>query len=507
MSETGTTFSTYTRLYKEQWKDLLEDDDAAPLRSYGNRSITTTWTVSYNAIRAKNEGAANLLLLWAHLDHKTISFWILSEGAKKSSTLAEALSTWVKDVADEELKFWEAIRLLRSYCLVDGPQGSSTPSTHPVVHQWAFHIQDQEQRAELSRLALLMIGYAVQKDDATEYHLKHRELFPHAEFWAEKTECITVGDDAIFVAEVPYALNRMGILFRERGNLAKAEKAYQRALVGREKALGPNHRSTLNTVNNLGLLYADQGKLAEAEAMYQRALEGTEKALGPNHTSTLDTVNNLGILHNIQGKLAEAEAMYQRALEGTEKALGPNHISTLDTVNNLGILYSKQGRLAEAEAMFQRAIEGYEKALDSNHLSTLKTVSNLGSLYANQGKLAEAEAICQRVLEGFEMAWGPNHISTLNSVNDLGVLYTKQGKLTEAEAMYQRALDGYQKIFGLGDIVTYVPALHTTYNYGLVLEAQGRTSDAKLMHTRALIGFEAVFGPEHRWYLNANEGL
>jgi Tfp pilus assembly protein PilF len=62
---------------------------------------------------------------------------------------------------------------------------------------------------------------------------------------------------------------------------------FQRALAGREKTLGPDHTSTLNTVHNLGALYRDQGKLAEAEQMYQRAL-------GPDHTSTLDTVDNLG---------------------------------------------------------------------------------------------------------------------------------------------------------------------------------------------------------------------
>ena len=54
--------------------------------------------------------------------------------------------------------------------------------------------------------------------------------------------------------------------------------------------------------------------------MYQRALQGREKAEGPEHTSTLDTVNNLGILYVDQGKLVEAEQMYQRALQGYEKA-------------------------------------------------------------------------------------------------------------------------------------------------------------------------------------------
>ena len=46
---------------------------------------------------------------------------------------------------------------------------------------------------------------------------------------------------------------------------------YRRALAGKEKALGPDHTSTLNTVRNLGILYRNQGKLAEAETMYQRA--------------------------------------------------------------------------------------------------------------------------------------------------------------------------------------------------------------------------------------------
>jgi tetratricopeptide (TPR) repeat protein len=49
---------------------------------------------------------------------------------------------------------------------------------------------------------------------------------------------------------------------------------YNRALAGYEKALGPEHTSTLDTVNNLGILYADQGRLEDAEMMYNRALAG-----------------------------------------------------------------------------------------------------------------------------------------------------------------------------------------------------------------------------------------
>jgi Tfp pilus assembly protein PilF len=44
--------------------------------------------------------------------------------------------------------------------------------------------------------------------------------------------------------------------------------------------MGSGAHVTLDTVNNLGNLHANQGKLGEAEQMYQRALRGKEKALG-----------------------------------------------------------------------------------------------------------------------------------------------------------------------------------------------------------------------------------
>ena len=122
---------------------------------------------------------------------------------------------------------------------------------------------------------------------------------------------------------------------RTQGKLNEAEKMYQRALQGKEKAWGPDRHINTEHGPQLGNLYNSQGKLDEAEKMYQRALQGKEKAWGPDHISTLARsitwVSSTG-----QGKLDEAEKMYQRALQGYEKAWGPDHPSTLDTVNNLG---------------------------------------------------------------------------------------------------------------------------------------------------------------------------
>ena len=154
-----------------------------------------------------------------------------------------------------------------------------------------------------------------------------------------------------------------------------------RALQGKEEALGPKHTSTLSTVNNLGNLYKNQGRLAEAEAMYNRALQGSEEALWteahidtrygqqPGLCSTpikagwprrrpctigrckvrrrhLDRSTHRHSIRSTTWACStptkagwpKAEAMYNWALQGKEEALGPEHTSTLDTVNNIKML-------------------------------------------------------------------------------------------------------------------------------------------------------------------------
>lgn len=79
--------------------------------------------------------------------------------------------------------------------------------------------------------------------------------------------------------------------------LSKEIRLYLRALKAKEKAWGPEHITTLDTVNGIGKLYAEQGKFVEAEEMYVRALSGFEKALGTSHDTTLKVSVDLQELH------------------------------------------------------------------------------------------------------------------------------------------------------------------------------------------------------------------
>jgi tetratricopeptide (TPR) repeat protein len=503
MSEAGTSFSTYTRLYKDRWRELMEPHDGRRmlLRSYTNGSVATTWTISYTAVRARNEAAANLLLLWAHLDNKDLWHGLLAAASRKSTVAAERTAAWLGEMAHDEVKFIEAIGTLRSYSLVEEAREQTGHGTHPVVHQWMLHMQDDGQRTALSWLAVVLIGLAVPMKEEKKYWEIQARLLPHAERCEKRVGGLAVDQGAVQGAgewdgdkeTYLWAANNLALLYSHQGKLDKAEAVFGHVLEGYKKGL----RLKLSTVGNLGNLYRDQGKLDKAEELYKQVLEGYTKALGKDHTSTLVIINNLGLLYRDQGKLDKAEEMFEQALEGYTKALGKDHTSTLDTVHNFGLLYRDQGKLDKAEEMFKQALVGSTKALGKEHTSTIDSFHCLAILYSTQGKLGKAKAMFEQALEGYTKALGKDHTSTLNAVRNLGSLYMHQGELGKAEEMYTQALQGYKKTVGSKGISSHVPALDTILGLGLLSESQGRADEAKAWYSEGLSGYEKVFGKCH----------
>jgi tetratricopeptide (TPR) repeat protein len=399
-----TSFAEYLRLYEASWSKL--QSTSPRLNSYEDRSLYTTWKVTFDRIQKESAASAQLLKLWAYFDKQDLWFGLLQHADTTNDE-------WMKKLIDDEMDFNKAVRLLCEYGLAH-PEASlghlSTSagySMHSCVHSWTISVLNDDWDDKLSTLALTCVASAVPSADTDKWWLLQRRLLPHA---ARHEESFISG--RVDITRIGWALHNLGLLYANQGKLAEAEKMYERALQGKEEALEASHTSTLDTVNNLGNLYADQGKLAEAEKMYERALHGYEEVLGASHTSTLNTVNNLGVLYADQGKLAEAEKMYERALHGYEEALGASHTSTLNTVNNLGNLYAEQGMLVEAKKMYERALQGYKKALGNgpalSYLPALNIVENLGDLYKEQGEYLEARAMYSDALTGLQDLLGPS---------------------------------------------------------------------------------------------------
>jgi hypothetical protein len=74
---TGLTAEEYIAYYDETWDKLMAYQDRYPLQEYAERSVLTTWKISYEHVRAVNIEAAALLDQWAFLDPGDISYELI----------------------------------------------------------------------------------------------------------------------------------------------------------------------------------------------------------------------------------------------------------------------------------------------------------------------------------------------------------------------------------------------------------------------------------------------
>ena len=396
---------------------------------YGERTLYSTWNVSFQQVQDQDPAATELLKLIAYLDNQDLWYDLFHV------EVSDPPAWWI-ELLKSRARFNRAISILHNYSLLEVSAGQY--SLHTCEHDWTLEHLNQEFDQERCRIAIQCVAANVGWPSETEYWVKNRRVLPHA----RRFQHVRIKAAIDWSSIEPRGQACFAVLYYEYDLNAEAEEMYLQALHGWGKTLGYEHPWTLKIYNNLGNLYAKWDKWVEAEKIYQQALQGNERIQGLNHPSTLYTVNNLAMLYSDLGKLEEAEKMYLRASRGLEMVLGFEHLSTLETFNNLGNLYIRQDKLKEAEEMYLRVLQGREKAWGSEHTLMLDTVNNLGILYSRQGKLEEAEEMYLRALQGKEKTWGFEHTSTLMTVTNLGIFYSGQDKFEDAEKMYLRALYG-----------------------------------------------------------------
>ncbi|HVE84963.1 MAG TPA: tetratricopeptide repeat protein, partial [Myxococcales bacterium] len=203
-------------------------------------------------------------------------------------------------------------------------------------------------------------------------------------------------------------LTRSTLLWK-LGRLPEALGAGERALVERQKALGPNHPLTATTRNNLGNIQQALGHLQPALAQYQSALTSLEAALGPEHPTVALALNNVGAVLWDLGRLEEARGRFERSVQIRERALGPRHPAVARSLTNLGAVEQSLGKLQDAERDLARAVQIQEAALGADHLDLVPGLVNLAGVLIEQGQHAAALERCRRADAINHQALGPEH--------------------------------------------------------------------------------------------------
>ena len=443
MSQSADSFEDYLELYNNSWSDLAQYDRGP--EDYEERTLYSTWNISYQQVREQDLAAAELLKMLAFLDNQDLWHKLFHRG------YTDAPAWWI-EVNKSRVRFNQAISILHNYSLLEVSSGRY--SLHKCQHDWMLEHLGHELDHERYRIAVQCVASNVSWRSESEYWAKNRRLLPHA----RRLQHARIKEAITCIYLEPEDLSDMAYLYMQYDMYAEAQEMYERALRGYEMTQGLEAKSTLDTVNNLGIIYAEQGRLAKAEEMYIRVLQSTQKVYGLSSQSTWKAIAS-------NGKRGLKDWEYSRMPAGESRILGGPargnkkkggkaetrnlaSISMLDTLNNLGNVYARQGKTQEAEEMYVQALRGYEERYGPEHTSTLDAITNLALLYGGLGKMKKAEDNSIRALRGKEKAWGPDHTSTLDSVVILGDLYRQQGKMSEAQEMYKRALQELEKTHG-----------------------------------------------------------
>ncbi|KAK5704854.1 hypothetical protein LTR97_001963 [Elasticomyces elasticus] len=500
LRETNTSIEEYLESYERTWTSLMEFQEKYPAPDYQERTMLTTWNMSYEQVRAVNPQAVAILDQWAFLYAGDIWFELAASSPQNSGQ--DHTAEVVTMIATDKLAFRNSLGVLANYSLITAHVEGTGFSIHPVVHAWCLHTVARAGRLEqlCDRALVLVVRMIPSEADGGHWNIERR-LVPHARAAAARhldgAEKEDFNDEIVELAR----------FLSDWASSADVEALYLRALRGYVKVLGEDHASTLKILNNIGVLYAEQGRIKEAEEMYWRALGGNSEARVLRYTptgTTVTTLDNLGRLYVEQGKIKDAEDMYLRALSIGEKVWGPEQTTTsFITTETLSILYISERRFKEAVEMLLRVLQGFEETLGPKHRETLSTVGRLGSLYADQGKYEDAEEMFKRALQGLEETRGAKHTSTLDAVVGLGGLYTRQSKNEEAEEMYTRALQGFEETLG----AKHSSTLNVVYNLGGIYDDQGKHKEAEEMLVRAWKGLEEMYGLKNMWTLTVTSNL
>ncbi|HVO81065.1 MAG TPA: tetratricopeptide repeat protein [Terriglobales bacterium] len=249
-------------------------------------------------------------------------------------------------------------------------------------------------------------------------------------------ESVSACEDArqIFAAAgdrsgVARALNNIGTVHMEEGDLAEARKTYEDALAT-NRAIGAKKAEGM-VLNNLAGVLRSQADLAGSRKMLEEA-QAAFREIG-DKGGVARSLDNIGIVLVDEGRLEEARKRYNESLTICRE-LG-NQSLTAYALSLLGDVYYAQGNLSEAR-------KSHESALDiRNRIGEQRVIAvsqmALANLSLEEGKLAAAESAAREVAGRFENVKDADSEALAYAV--LARALREQGKITEARDAVEHA--------------------------------------------------------------------
>ncbi len=238
------------------------------------------------------------------------------------------------------------------------------------------------------------------------------------------------------------ALNiQASAVYKRTGQLAEAEAIAHRLIDLGQQHFGRGHPYNGMLIYNLGAVQYLRSDFEPALENFQRSLVLREDAYGPDHPEVAQSLNGLAAALGDLGRRDEAILHAQRALKIEETSRGADHPELVFPLNNLASILLQARRLDEAEPHLVRARKILDaRDLGDNSLSAMVDES-LATLALARGRPDEARALLERALTTLETHLGKDNPNVAHLDVALAELLLDQHQPAAAAPHLARAAD------------------------------------------------------------------
>ncbi|KAK4506031.1 hypothetical protein PRZ48_003996 [Zasmidium cellare] len=418
------TVSKYLEMYEQTWTRLMHSQQQFPLEEYLERSLLTTWVLSYEQVLRESPTAAGVLRLWAYLDNADLWFDLLAVSSAEVVELQWPM--WYSSLVHDELTFHDRMNVLLAYSLASVSASGEGYSVHRVVHDWTRHqIGTAIERGQLYQMAIYLISTHT---DSADEELERR-LLPHARQVAKNIQpgCTETAIES---------LSRIAELLDNWDESAVSARLYEHILAVCQTTLGPDHDRTLRITGIAADVHTKAGLGAHASVLYKRALESYRSRDEERSADALDTLHRLAVLDRDHGQPDFARSRYEEALRGYEDLYGHDHEKTYLIANEIArsCYRVKSRRTLE---LLELSLQGKKSRLGRSHWRTVVNSYQLGHVQHQRKSYPRAEEYFGEALEFHEVnerrrKWIDTRFA-IPALWCLSTMYMRQKRFQETE--------------------------------------------------------------------------
>ncbi|KAL8721410.1 MAG: hypothetical protein Q9181_007708, partial [Wetmoreana brouardii] len=169
LNQSADSFDDYLELYNNSWNDLSQYS-RGPV-DYEERTLYSTWNVSFQQVRDQDPAAAELLTLMAYLDNQDLWYELFHEDVPDAPK-------WWTEVLKSRARFYRAMSTLHDYSLLEVNRGQY--NLHMCQHDWTLEYLNHDFDPERCRIAIHCVAANVCRMEEAEDWVKNRRMLPHA---------------------------------------------------------------------------------------------------------------------------------------------------------------------------------------------------------------------------------------------------------------------------------------------------------------------------------------